>query len=323
MKIIIIGNGASGTSAAQTIRNLDPAAEITIITDESLPYYARPRLPELITEKITPQNLQIYASSWYEQKHITLKLNTPVFAINPQDKKIKTENETLIFDKLLLATGAAAFKPPIPGIDQDGVFTLRTLSDAQKIQKAIKNSQNMIIIGGGLLGLEMAHSLTDPSRKIKIIDIHSTLLGNILSPEKSAVLREQLESRGFKFYFDTQCQAIEKHETGFTVITQASSQITGDLIIVASGVRPRTQLAAAAGLKIEKGIVINTYLETSAPDIFAAGDCIAHKNTGHIKSAMEQGTIAAHNMLAPQSKPYEGTKIDVILKVTGIDLKQI
>jgi len=321
---IIIGNGTAGIAAAQKIRSLDSSAKVTIFSDENYFYYIRPNLIGFLANKYSLEDLQTQADNWYQKNNFKLLKNTKIDLINKTEKYVKTnDNRVFHYDKLIIATGAKPSLPPISGIKQDKIFTLRTIDDAQKIKNF--NPKEIIIIGGGLLGIEIAGSLVDSNRKIKIIDIADYPLPRQLNLAQGQKLANLLKEKGIHFYPAEICQNINKDQDKFTITTQKTTEITGDLILVSAGVKARVTLAEKSQLTTDKGIVVNEYLQTSDPDIYAAGDCIQleDKLWGFVKSAFQQGQIAAENIIQGNTVKYLRTAIDPVLKVSGIDLKEL
>lgn len=327
MKIIIIGNGSAGTAAGQTIRRLDNKAEITMISTETHTYYARPRLPEIIAGKSNPDNIIVFKQDWYKEKNINLILNTSVTQLNPQEKKvILSDGKKLDYDKLLLATGAEPNHPPIQGInDHKNIFILRTMDDALEIKKTAAKAKDILSVGGGLLGLEVIDSLANGKRKIKIIEYFESLLPRQLSSEKGYKLQKLLETKNYDFFLGKICSKIHDNEGRLCIETTDGNLIEADMIILAAGVKARIELAKDAGLETEKGIKVNEYLQTTDPNIYAAGDCIQleDKLWGWVKSAIEQGNYAAENIIKNNNKEYPRTIPKISLKITGIDINSL
>jgi nitrite reductase (NADH) large subunit len=323
--IVIIGNGTAGISAASKLRQLDKTLQISILTDENHLYYSRPRLLEFISNQIKLEDLIIHKKEWYEKNNIKLHLNTVVTEIDTNKKQVKTNNNKIKFDKLLLATGSSPNLIPIDGINNKNIFTLRTLDDAIKIKASSKDKKEVIIIGGGLLGLEIANSFTDETRTIKVIEISPYLLSRQLNEAQSNKLKSLLETNGFKFYLDEMCSNIKTIDNKLYITTKKNTKISGDIILMSAGIKANLQLPKSSVIETDKGIKVNNYLQTSQPDIYAAGDCIQlnDKLWGFIKSSAQQGQIAAKNMLNNNTTEYSGTIIDPILKVTNINLKEL
>jgi len=325
MKIVIIGNGPAGTTAAKKIRKLNEDIDITIISFEEYPYYTRPKLHKLIENKVEIENIIVYKEEWYKNNRINLLLETNVISIDTKNKKVVTNKDELFYDKLIIASGCNPFLPKITGIKNNDIYTLRSIKDALQIREAAKINNEIICIGGGLLGIELASSFISKTRNVKIIEIAGYLLIKQLKENQGIQLMKILEEKGLQFYLHEKVKEIFRDNKKLTARTESGKEIKGDLILVSSGVSPRISIAQEAGIKVDRGIIVNQYLQTSHPDIYAAGDCIQfnEKIYGFIKSSIEQGNIAGENIINNNSTIYNGTKIDPVLKVTGIDLKKL
>ena len=326
MQIIIIGDGAAGNAAAQKIRSLDKDVKVTMISSEATSYYSRPRLPEFICGKTPEEKLIIHQSTWYTEQDIDLKLATEIIEIDPINKTIKSSNnQTFNYDKLLLAVGSTPNKPAISGVNLENVFVLRTLEDAKKIKMAVQGKSEIVAIGGGLLGLEVVDCLADGTRDIKVIEHGQYLLSRQLNELQAKHLQDLLEDKNYQFYLAEDSAEITKENNCLTVTTKSEKKISGDLILLSCGVSANLNLAKSANLKTDRGIIVNNFLKTSDPNIYAAGDCIQIEQTmwGFVKSSMEQGQIAAENMVNDYQTEYLGTKIEPTLKIAGIDLKNL
>jgi nitrite reductase (NADH) large subunit len=214
MHYIIIGNGIAGTTAAAHIRKLDSSGEITILSQEDTPCYSRIRLIEYLSRGLDENNLVIYKEDWYKKNNINLLLSTKVSDIDKETKHVTTANgKTLGYDKLLLATGGISFVPPIKGSDKQGVFTLRTLRDAQEILKYADNVNKVLLIGGGVLGLEAGNSLRKTGLAITVVEFFPRLLPRQMDPEGADILRSQMENMGFRFYLGAKSKEIIGDDT--------------------------------------------------------------------------------------------------------------
>jgi nitrite reductase (NADH) large subunit len=177
MKYIIVGNGVAGTTAAVQIRKLDSNGTVTILTDEATPFYSRIRLIEYLAKEADEKAIVIYKDDWYEKNNVKLLLNTPVNEIDKDKKQLVTaDNDILEYDRLLVATGGVSFVPPIPGSDKEGVFTLRTIRDADEIISYGEDNKKVILIGGGVLGLEAGNSLRKTGHDVTIVEFFPRLL---------------------------------------------------------------------------------------------------------------------------------------------------
>lgn len=323
MKYVVIGNGVAGTTAAANIRKIDSQAKITIISDEPYPYYSRIRLMEFLAGDVDEKDLIIRKNQWYEDNMIDLFLNTPISEIDTAQKEVITSSgDRIIYDRLLLATGANSLVPPIPGADKKGVFTLRTLKDAIAIRDYAKlTGHRVLLIGGGVLGLEAGNGLRKAGNSITVVEFFPRLLPRQMDPEGAWILKRQLEQMGFRFYLGAKSKEIIGSEQAEGILLEDGTKIDCDMIIISAGVRHNSSLAQKLGLKIEKGLVVNDLMETGMPDIYAAGDLIQHNGIcyGIWPAAEKQGEIAGINM-AGGNAIYTGTIISNTLKVAGIDL---
>lgn len=323
MKYLIIGNGVAGTTAASTIRKLDDSGQITIVTDEAYPYYSRIRLMEFLSGEVEQNDLVIKKDAWYEENRIELILNTVVSDIDINNKQVVTSSgNTMKFDRLLIATGGISFVPPIPGSDKKGVFTLRTLEDACSIRDYAKKShRRVLLIGGGVLGLEAGNGLRRAGNAITVAEFFPRLLPRQMDPDGADILKAQMEKMGFRFYLGAKSREITGADSADALILEDNTRIDCDMIIISAGVRPNLELAKKLGLKIEKGVLVNDRMETGLPDIYAAGDLVQHNGVfyGIWPAAEKQGEIAGVSM-AGGNASYNGTTMSNRLKVVGIDL---
>jgi nitrite reductase (NADH) large subunit len=322
MKYIIIGNGVAGTTAAETIRKNDPQGDIKIFTDEAYPFYSRIRLMEYLAGEVELPKLQIRSDQWYHDRQIQLFLNSKVQDIDGDKKEIITASgDRYPFDKLLLAEGSHSFVPPITGAEKKGVFTLRNINDAQAIKAYAAGKAKALLIGGGLLGLEVGNSLRKTGLAVSVAEFFPRLLPRQTDPACGALLQARLEQMGFTFYLGVQSKEILGGESVSGLLLADGRQIDTDLIIISAGVRPNLELAKKLGLKIEKGVPVSDSMETEIPDIYAAGDSLEHKGMlyGIWPASEKQGEVAGLNM-AGEKTLYTGTTFSNQLKVAGIDL---
>jgi nitrite reductase (NADH) large subunit len=319
---LIIGNGVAGNAAAENIRKHDPAGNIAILSQESRPFYYVPALPEYLAGEKAADQITLHPQTWYDQRRIDLHLNTRVTQIDAAQKFVATgQGQRFPFDRLLLATGGKAFIPPMPGADAPGVFTLKTLADADRIKAAAAGAKTVVLIGGGLLGLEAGNGLRKVGLKVMVVEFFPRLLPRQMDAAGAAILARQLEAMGFTFYLGAKTQEIASGPDGLTVSLESGEKLQGDLVLISAGVRPDLSLAQALGLDIDKAVKVDDTMKTSREGIYAAGDLIEHRGRfyGIWPAAMEQGAVAGAAM-AGQAAQYAGTLPSNVLKVAGIDL---
>jgi len=319
---LIIGNGVAGNTAAENIRKHDPEGKIAVFSRESQPFYYVPALPEYLAGAKAADQIIIHPQSWYERHRIEVHLNTRITRIDPARKFVETDQgERFPFDKLLLVTGGNSFVPPMQGADSPGVFTLRTLADADRIKQAAASAKTAVLIGGGLLGLEAGNGLRQLGLKVSVVEFFPRLLPRQLDAAGADILQRQLEDMGFTFHLGAKTREIAAGPDGLQVNLESGEPLKGDLVLISAGVRPDLSLAQALGLNIDKGVQVDDTMQTSRDGIYAAGDLIEHRGRfyGIWPAAMEQGAVAGAAM-AGQAATYEGTLPSNVLKVVGVDL---
>ncbi len=321
-KYLIIGNGAAGTTAADNIRKNDSAGSITIVSDESLPYYSRPRLCEFISGKVNEEKIVIKKEKWYQDQNIELMLNTRITTGEPESKTVTTQDgKKITYDKLLIAVGSHAFIPPIKGVEKTGVFSIRSIEDVIKFLEYATPGCEVVIIGGGLIGLEIGNELICAGRKVTIVEAFPRLLPNQVDDAGSQILSRILEDVGFSFKLNAKTKEIAGNDCVESVLLESSELLPAKMVLISAGVRSNLELAQNLGLNCNRGIVVDESLTTSQQDIYAAGDVAEFNATsyGIWAAAMAQGKIAGANM-AGGSMTYGGTTPANTLKIAGVDL---
>jgi len=334
MKVIIIGNNVAGTFTAQNLRSLNEDIEIEVFTLEEYPYYTRIKLPELIPEKVTVDDLIVFEEDWYKNKRINLNLNKKVKKIDPSNKRIYVEDDFnhLVYDKLVLALGSMPNIPPIKNAvemrdQKNGVFTLRSIDDALEIRDYIKKFEikKAIIIGGGLLGLELANQIKDCNLEITVVEFFPRLLPRQLDEECAAMLKAEIESRGINVVLDAVTEEILGNGRVTGIKLKNGKSYDAGIVLIQAGIKPTIDLAKESNIQTNRGINVNQFLETSEKDIYAVGDCIEYKNQiwGIIPACMEQSKIVAASVLNLKKVDYEGTTPKNTLKIVGLELTSI
>lgn len=319
---LIVGNGVAGTTAAENIRKQDKEGKITIVTDEDFPFYWRLRLNEYLAGDLTEEALAAKKAQWYGDQRIDLKLKTLIAGADPNEKVVFTEDkQRLSYDSLLIATGSHSFIPPIKGSEKEGVFALRNIQDARGISVWAKDIEDVVLIGGGLLGLEAGNALLKLGKKVTVVEFFPRLLPRQLDVDGAQRLQKVMEKMGFSFRLGARTQEISGNDQVTGVLLEGGESIPSKMVIISAGVRPNLELAEPLGLENDKGIKVDEYLRTNQTDIYAAGDVVEFRGMpyGIWPAAMEQGQIAGTNM-AGGNLVYKGTTIANSLKVVGVDL---
>lgn len=325
MRVIIIGNGLAGTIAAKTIREQDRNVEVDIFADEKYHYYPRPNLIEFLAGHLPLEKIYAFPEGWYSEQGVKVHLGQTVLKVFPDTKEIEaTDGKREKYDFLILANGSLAFIPPFKGVEKEGVFTLRTLDDAFGILEHIKDHRKVTVIGGGLLGLETARALRSRGALVEVVEFFGYLLPRQLDSQGASLLKSQIENMGIRVHLGLACEEILGQEKVTGLRFKGGREIQTETAVVAAGVRPNLHLAQEAGLETDKGVVVNDTLQSSHPDILAAGDVTQHAGRvyGIIPASFNQARIAALNVLG-QKKKYEGTIPSNTLKVVGIDLTSV
>jgi nitrite reductase (NADH) large subunit len=325
MKVVIIGNGLAGTMAAKTLRELDPQVEVQIFAGEKYPYYPRPNLIEFVAGKLPFEKVFAFSEDWHVRQRIDIHLGNPVRRIFPDSKEVEVaEGGRVGYDALLIASGASSFIPPIKGAAKRGVFALRTMEDALSMLDYLKDHHRIIIIGGGLLGLEIARAIRARGADVEVVEVFDRLLPRQLDSQGAALLKIQIESLGIRVRLGVITEEILGGEEVSGLRLKGGAELDADMAVIAAGVRPNLALPIEAGLATDKGLIVDDRLQTSVAGIFAAGDGIQHRGRiyGIIPASFDQARAAAFNILG-QEKKYEGTVWANTLKVVGVYVTSI
>ena len=320
MKIVIVGNGLAGTLAAKTARELDPEAGIEIFAEEKYAYYPRPNLIEFLAGRLPYEKLFAFPENWNVRQRIDVHLGAKVAKIRPAERTVETGSGGVFpYDALLLASGARAAVPPLTGSGLKGVFVLRTLDDALAILDHLRTHAHVAVLGGGLLGLEIARAIRGRGASVCVIEFFDRLLPRQLDPAAAGILKHQIEKTGISVRLGAVSREILGAEEVRGIRFESGDEVEADLVVIAAGVKPELALAKDAGLTAERGIVVDDRLRTSRPEIFAAGDVAEHRGRvyGIIPASFEQARAAAYNMLG-MDMPYAGTVPSNTLKVAGL-----
>lgn len=308
---LIIGNGIAGLSATEEIRKKDSDASILIVSSEKPSTYWRTRLSDLISKDFNDDDLYVKKEPWYSERHIDEKLQTSVDRLDT-DKNIAylSNGEEIEYGKVLLATGARPFIPPIKNVDSKGVFAIRTIDDLMNFKDYVKDKEKVIVIGGGILGLEAAYSALLLGKEVTVIESFDYLLSRQLDQDLSEKLEKALNEMGIKTYTGKFTEEILVEDGSVKGIRLSDGcEIPADAVMVQAGVRSNIDLAKNSGLEVDRGIMVDDNLQTKKENVFAAGDCaqIGDFTIGLWTSSQEMGRIAGHNMTGSDEQ-YEKPK---------------
>ncbi|SUU91828.1 Rubredoxin-NAD(+) reductase [Anaerococcus octavius] len=308
---LIIGNGIAGLSATEEIRKKDKDATILIVSEEKSSTYWRTRLSHLISQEFEKDDLFVKKQPWYDERKIDEKLESCIEKIDfDKNVAILCDGEEIEYGKLLLATGARPFVPPITNINSKGVFAIRTITDLMNFKDYVKDKKKVVVIGGGILGLEAAHSALLLGKDVTVIESFDYLLSRQLDRESSEKLEKELNDMGIKTFTGKFTEEILA-ENGIVkgVKLADGTETAADAIMVQAGIRSNIDLAKNSGLDTERGIIVDDSLKTKYDNVYAAGDCaqIGDFTIGLWTSSQEMGKIAGNNM-AGDKQMYEKPK---------------
>jgi nitrite reductase (NADH) large subunit len=323
MRIVIVGAGVTGVTAARAIREHCVDCEIDLYTREPYPYYYRPRLPELLAGSVELPQIIAYPDSWYAERKLRLHLSTPVASIDAGRKVAVLEDGSEVpFDRLLIASGSDPFVPPIEGAARPGVFTLRTADDALAIREYAGGARRAVVVGCGLLGLESARGLSKAGLEVTVLETAGRLLPRQLDEKGAAFLEAEVRRLGLVVMKNAKSVRIEGDGRPSGVRLDDGTLVPGELVLFAAGVRSTTAFLDAAGLTIERGIVVDCGMTTSLPDVYAAGDVAQFEGTvwGIIPVAIAQATAAAESMTDTGGERHCAVTPHNTLKITGVDV---
>jgi ferredoxin-nitrate reductase len=323
-KIVVIGAGAAAYRFVNTYRDFNQTDDIAVFSKEKWPFYNRVLLPEYVNETKEWQDLLKYTNDELEKLRLELHSSNPIEKIDRDNKLVIDSYGTAhAYDILIIATGSRAFIPPNAPVHLPRVFTMRDRQNADDLKKHLDKDSHVLVIGGGLLGLELAAALTEINMKSTIIQLGSRLMERQLDPVASSMLREYVEGLGVDVFTNDQVVKIEEENADVLNITLKSGKsFTANAAVYAIGTRPNVELAEEAKLDVARGVKVNDYLQTSDPNIFALGEIAEHnqKLNGITAAAEQQADICARFIAGDPSSFYTGTTPMNILKFPSLDL---
>ncbi|OAS16476.1 nitrite reductase large subunit NirB [Paenibacillus oryzisoli] len=323
-KLVLIGNGMAGVRCIEEILAIAPDRfDITIFGSEPHPNYNRIMLSKVLQGSTTVNDITMNDWQWYQDKGITLYAGDSVVHIDTAKRKVVSEKGKIVaYDQLILATGSLPFMLPLPGADKPGVTAFRDIKDCNKMVEASKKYKKAVVIGGGLLGLEAARGLLNLGMDVHVVHIFHHLMERQLSPTSAGMLRRELEKQGMKFLLEKQTEKILGKKRVEGLLFKDGSKVEADLIVIAVGVRPNIKLAADSGIETNRAIMVNDYMETSVPGVYAVGECAEHRNTvyGLVAPLYEQGKVLAKKICDVETEGYQGSILYSQLKVSGVEV---
>ena len=331
MKLVLIGNGMAGVRTLEELLKIAPDLyDITVFGSEPHPNYNRILLSPVLAGEQTLDEIVLNDWSWYSDHHIALHTGWTVTAVDRIARVVHARNAqgeamTAAYDRLVIATGSNPFILPLPGKDLQGVLAYRDIADTQAMIDAASQYTHAVVIGGGLLGLEAANGLMKRGMQVTVVHGCDWLMERQLDAVSGHLLQQSLEARGLQFRMNAQTSALIGNDQGRVskVEFKDGSHVPADLVVMAVGIRPNTQLAESMGLHVNRGIVVSDTLQTvTDPRIYAVGECAAHRGIayGLVAPLFEQGKVLANHLAEFGIGRYTGSLTSTKLKVTGIDL---
>jgi rubredoxin-NAD+ reductase len=290
--IVVVGTGLAGYTIARELRRLDKDIPITLLTRDDGCFYSKPTLSNALSMKKQPIDLvSVDAAGMAAQISATVRTHCEVQSLAPDRQEITVTGETLRYQSLVLAVGADAKRPHIPGTGQDDILTINDLSDYAQFRAKLEGARTVAIIGAGLIGCEFANDLAQAGYSISLIDPSATPLSRLLPPHIGATFADRLVANGIAFYPGCNVQAMDHCERRYRLTLSSNLAIDADVVISAIGLAARTALASAAGIKVEQGITTDAWCRTNVRNVYALGDCAAIE--GHVQSYVLQIMHAA------------------------------
>ncbi|CEJ16262.1 Nitrite reductase [NAD(P)H] [bacterium YEK0313] len=319
--LVVIGNGMA---AARFVEELGRHAlgrySVLVIGAEPVLAYNRVLLSSLLAGEVGPDDIELKPRAWWQAQGVTLIYGRQALAIDVAGRRVvMAGGGSVPFAKLVLATGSAPIRLPKPGMDLPGVLTFRDRGDVAAMLASVTAAPRVVVIGGGLLGIEAAHGLASAGAKVTLVHLMDRLMERQLDTEAAGLLAEALRARGIEVLLGADTEAVEGEKAVRAVRLADGRRLAADLVVAAVGITPNVALAKAAGLATGRGIVVDDRLTTSDPDIHAIGECAEHRGLcyGLVEPAYEQArTLARH--LAGRPEAYSGTVTATNLKVSGI-----
>jgi len=323
-KLVVVGNGMAGARVLEELLKLAPELyEITVFGAEPHPNYNRILLSPVLAGEQTIQDIILNPLEWYAENRIRLHLGKKVAKIDRRAREVIAEDGTRErYDRLLLATGSNPFILPLPGVDLDGVLTYRDIHDTQRMIEAAATLKDAVVIGGGLLGLEAANGLKLRGMNVTVVHVMPWLMERQLDRTASGLLQKTLEAKGLTFRLEANTEALVGEGRVSGVRLKSAEVIPAQLVVMAVGIRPNAELAQAAGLHCNRGIVVNDTMQTYDPRVYAVGECVSHRGVayGLVAPLFEMAKVCANHLAHHGIGRYGGSLLSTKLKVTGVDL---
>ena len=319
--LVIVGNGMAAAKLAEELSKTALGRyAIAVIGAEPRLAYNRVLLSSVLAGEVASHDIELKPASWWRDHGVTLKCNTLVTEIDVGRRELKIENEeSVAFSKLVLATGSMPLRLNVPGGELAGVYTFRDSRDTDLMLTLAVKRKRVVVVGGGLLGLEAAYGLAKAGSKVTLLHLMDRLMERQLDGPGAALLKALVERKGVEVLLNANTARIHGKTSVEAVELADGRMIDAEAVIFAAGIRPNVALAKDGGISVNRGIVVDDHMQTSAPDIFALGECAEHRGTcyGLVEPAYEQARVLARH-LAGREAAYQGSVVATNLKVSGV-----
>ncbi|MCG7407295.1 nitrite reductase large subunit NirB [Paenibacillus sp. ACRRX] len=322
-KLVVIGNGMAGMNAIEQLLKLTDRYEIIVIGAEPHPNYNRIMLSYVLEGSKSIDDIIINNREWYASAGIQLITGCKAVRLDTTLQQVIMEDgSATAYDRVLIATGSNPFILPVPGSTLEGVIGFRSIEDCDSMMEAAKQYKKAAVIGGGLLGLEAAKGLVQLGMDVTVVHLPDYLMERQLDVPSAKMLQQELERQGLKFALGKQTTAL----TGSTRVTGLTfadgTSLEADLVVMSVGIRPNIDIAMGSDIQVNRGIVVDDYMQTSVPGVYAVGECTEHRGIcyGLVAPLFEQGAVLAKTLAGVETAPYEGSIVSTKLKVSGVDV---
>ncbi|WP_343620240.1 nitrite reductase small subunit NirD [Acinetobacter proteolyticus] len=325
LKLVLIGNGLAGMRCLEDLLDMAPDRyNVTVIGEEPWGNYNRIMLSPVLSGEKTIDDIMLHPHAWYRDKGIQFIADDPAIKIDRTRKVVHTEKgESVDYDRLIIATGSSPFIPPVQGVDLKGVISFRDIYDVNTMIKYCETKKNAVVIGGGLLGLEAAYGLKQRGMNVTVLHLMDRIMERQLDGRASRMLRHSIEQKGINIITEANTEALIGEEGHVSQVRlKDGTVLDADLVIFAVGIRPNITLAQSAGLRCNRGILVNDTMQTFDPSIYAVGECIEHRNQtfGLVEPLWGQAFICATHLAEHGSLTFKSPTVPTQLKVSGVDV---
>lgn len=325
MKLVLVGNGLAGMRCLEDLLDMAPERyEITVIGEEPWGNYNRIMLSPVLSGDKTIEDIMLHSHTWYRDKGIRFIAGDPAVKVDRPRKQVYTQKGEIVdYDRLIMATGSKPFVPPISGSNLKGVISFRDINDVNTMLDYCKNKKNGVVIGGGLLGLEAAYGLKQRGMCVTVLHLMDRIMERQLDSRASSLLKQSIEAKGIKIITQANTEALIGEEGHVKhVQLKDGTVLDADLVVFAVGIRPNMALAQSAGLRCNRGVMVNDTMQTFDPSIYAVGECIEHRHQtfGLVEPLWGQAFICASHLAEHGSLTFKAPTVPTQLKVSGCDV---